>query len=62
MTTGPNPGNQDNTVTATFGDTYVLSPTMVNSFHATFDRRADNRGSAPNLFGPQALGINEFRR
>ena len=30
---------------------------MVNSFHATFNRRADNRGSAPNLFGPQALGI-----
>jgi hypothetical protein len=29
----------------------------VNSFHATFNRRADNRGSAPNLFGPQALGI-----
>ena len=33
---------------------------MVNSFHATFDRRADNRGSAPNLFGPQALGITNF--
>jgi hypothetical protein len=60
LTTGPNPGNRDNTVTATLGDTYILSPTMVNSFHATFDRRADNRGSAPNLFGPQALGITNF--
>ncbi len=60
LTTGPNPGNLDNTVTATVGDTYVVSPTMVNSFHATFDRRADNRGSAPNLFGPQALGITNF--
>jgi hypothetical protein len=58
LTTGPNPGNKDNTVTVTFGDTYTISPTSVNSFHATFDRRADNRGSAPNLFGPQSLGIN----
>ena len=32
----------------------------MNSFHATFNRRADNRGSAPNLFGPQALGIKNF--
>jgi len=60
LTTGPNPGNLDNTVTATYGDTYTVSPTAVNSFHATFDRRADNRGSAPNLFGPQALGIQSF--
>ena len=60
LTTGPNPGNLDNTVTVTFGDTYTISPTSVNSFHATFDRRADNRGSATNLFGPHALGINNF--
>jgi hypothetical protein len=57
LTTGPNPGNKDQTETVTFGDTYLFSPTVVNSFHATFDRRADNRGSAPNLFGPQGLGI-----
>ncbi len=58
LTTGPNPGNRDETNTGTFGDTYTVSPTQVNSFHATFNRRADNRGSAPNLFGPQSLGIN----
>ena len=57
LTTGPNPGNKEQSETATFGDTYLFSPTTVNSFHATFNRRADNRGSAPNLFGPQALGI-----
>lgn len=57
LTTGPNPGNKDETNTVTLGDTYLFTPTAVNSFHATFDRRADNRGSAPNLFGPQALGI-----
>jgi hypothetical protein len=58
LTTGPNPGNKDETNTLTFGDTYTLSATKVNSFHATFDRRADNRGSATNLFGPHALGMN----
>jgi hypothetical protein len=57
LTTGPTPGNKDQTETVTFGDTYLFTPTAVNSFHATFDRRADNRGSAPNLFGPQGLGI-----
>lgn len=60
LTTGPNPGARDETNAVTFGDTYTLSPTQVNSFHATFNRRADNRGSAPNLFGPQALGIKNF--
>jgi len=57
LTTGPNPGNKDETNTLTLGDTYTLSPTKVNSFHVTFDRRADNRGSATNLFGPQTLGM-----
>jgi hypothetical protein len=61
LTTGPNPGNRDRSNTATFGDTYTFSPTKVNSFHATFNRRADNRGSAPNLFGPSDLGINMFQ-
>ena len=44
----------------TLGDTYTLSPTTVNSFHATFDRRRDNRGSAANLFSPTDLGVNMF--
>ena len=57
LTTGPNPGNKDESNTITLGETYVINPTSVNSFHATFDRRADNRGSASNLFGPQSLGI-----
>ena len=60
LTTGPNPGNRDRSHTVTFGDTYTFSPTKVNSFHATFNRRADNRGSASNLFSPNDLGINMF--
>jgi Carboxypeptidase regulatory-like domain/TonB dependent receptor len=57
LTTGPNPGNKDQSNTVTLGETYVMSSTAVNSFHVTFNRRADNRGSANNLFGPQTLGI-----
>jgi hypothetical protein len=57
LTTGPTPGNKEQSMNVTFGDTYTLSPTALNSFHATFNRRADNRGSATNLFGPQSLGL-----
>jgi len=55
-------GNQDRAQTATFGDSYSISPTVLNSFHATFDRRRDNRGAAPNLISPQSLGVNSFER
>ncbi len=51
-------GNQDRTQTVTIGDTYTLSPTAINSFHATFDRRRDDRAST--LFSPQDLGVNMF--
>jgi hypothetical protein len=60
LTTGPNPGNRDRAETMTIGDTYSISSDKVNAFHATFDRRADNRGSAPNLFSPNDLGVNMF--
>jgi hypothetical protein len=53
-------GNQDRAQTATFGDSYSISPTVLNSFHATFDRRRDNRGAAPNLISPQSLGVNSY--
>ncbi len=53
-------GNTDRAQTMTFGDTYTFSPTLLNSFHATFDRRRDNRGAAPNLFSPVSLGVNMF--
>jgi hypothetical protein len=59
LTTGT-PGNQDRSQTMTIGDNYTFSPTAVNSFHATFDRRRDNRSSASNLFSPADLGVNMF--
>ena len=59
LTTGT-PGNQDRSQTMTIGDTYTISANAVNSFHATFDRRRDNRASALNLFSPKDLGVNMF--
>ena len=60
LTTGQ-PGNQDRSQTMTIGDTYTFGGgTKVNSFHATFDRRRDNRASALNLFSPKDLGVNMF--
>jgi len=59
LTTGT-PGNWDRSQTMTIGDTYTVSPTSVNSFHATFDRRRDNRSAASNLFSPKDLGVNMY--
>jgi hypothetical protein len=60
LTTG-SPGNEDRSQTMTIGDTYTFSAGAVNSFHATFDRRRDNRSSASNLFSPRDLGVNFFQ-
>jgi hypothetical protein len=59
LTTG-SPGNRDRSQTMTVGDTFTVSSRQVNSFHATFDRRRDDRSSAPNLFSPADLGVNMF--
>jgi ribosome maturation factor RimP len=53
-------GNWDRSQTMTVGETYTVSATSVNSFHATFDRRRDNRAGAQNLFSPADLGVNMF--
>jgi hypothetical protein len=58
LTTGSS-GNRDRSQTITIGDTYTLSPTAFNAFHATFDRRRDNRSSA-SMFSPKDLGVNMF--
>jgi Carboxypeptidase regulatory-like domain len=59
LTTGT-AGNDQRSQTMTIGDTYTISPTMVNSFHGTFDRRRNNRAAAANLFSPVDLGVNMF--
>ena len=59
LTTGT-AGNDQRSQTMTIGDTYSFGPTAVNSFHATFDRRRNNRAAADNLFSPVDLGVNMF--
>ena len=59
LTTGT-AGNMERSQTMTVGDTYTFTPTLVNSFHATFDRRRDDRGDAPSLFSPKDLGVNMY--
>ena len=53
-------GNNDRSQTATFGHTYTFSGTTLNAFHATFDRRRDNRSGPQNMFGMQDLGVNMY--
>jgi hypothetical protein len=58
LTTLAAPANWDRTQTMTIGDTETLSATQFNAFHATFDRRRDNRAAPSNLFSPGTLGVN----
>jgi hypothetical protein len=37
-------GNYERAQSAVIGDTYTFGPTLLNSFHATFNRIRDNRG------------------
>jgi hypothetical protein len=56
--TTTSPGNQETAQSATIGDTYTISPTLVNSLHVTFTRRTDLRGPNSNFFNAKTLGIN----
>lgn len=51
-------GNLELAQSATIGDTYTFSPTMLNTFHATFTRRRDDRGAASTGINPNTIGVN----
>ncbi len=55
-----NTGNAERAQSITLGDTYSFSGTTLNSAHATFLRRRDNRGPAPTGISPATLGSNVF--
>jgi len=42
--TTTSPGNYERAQSATIGDTYTFTPTLLNSFHVSFNRIRDNRG------------------
>jgi len=49
-------GNVERAQTFVLGDTYILSPTTVNSAHFTFGRRSDDRGPNTSGVNMTALG------
>ena len=52
------PGNAERAQTITLGDIYTFTPTTINSFHAGFSRRRDNRGPNAQDINPTTLGVN----
>ena len=53
-------GGRDNLAqTFTLGDTYLIGPSMVNSFHATANRTGIHRENAP-YYGASDIGVNVY--
>ena len=57
MTT-TSPGNLELAQEATIGDSYTFSPTIVNTFHFSFNRRRDNRGPTDFPINWTDLGVD----
>lgn len=53
-------GNYERVQGLTLGEIYILSPTLVNSFHATGTRRRINRGPAAQGINPATLNLDMF--
>lgn len=52
------PGLTQGVDAITIGDSYSFTPTTLNAFHATFTRRTNYRGPAPDFFNARDLGVN----
>ena len=55
-----NTGVNDRNTSMVLGDSYSISPTMLNSAHLTFTRLAITRGPNPSFISGTALGINMY--
>jgi hypothetical protein len=53
-------GNLEMAQSATIGDNYTFGPGTLNSFHATFNRRRDDRGPTDIPINPTLLGVNMY--
>lgn len=51
------PGILDRAQNFVLGDTYSLSPNLVNSLHLRFSRTRIDRGPSPNLINPADVGV-----
>jgi hypothetical protein len=55
-----NTGLNDRNTSIVLGDTYTISPTILNSAHVTFSRIAITRGPASDFVSGTGLGINMY--
>jgi len=53
-------GNYERVQGLTLGETYVLTPSMVNTFHATGTRRVIDRGPNSSGINPATLGLDMY--
>ena len=53
-------GNNERVQTFTLGDTYIISPKLVNTFHGTYARRRDNRGPTAGGINANSIGVNVY--
>lgn len=53
-------GNYERVQSLTLGETYIISSSTVNMFHATGTRRANTRGPDPVDFNPSTIGIDTY--
>ena len=60
LLTTTSPGNFERAQSATIGDTYTFGPTIVNSFHVSFNRIRDNRGPTDTPINWTDLGSNLY--
>jgi hypothetical protein len=62
LLTSTSPGNLELAQESTIGDSYVFSPTLVNTFHVGFNRRRDNRGPTSFPINWTDLGSSMFSK
>lgn len=53
-------GNAERAQSLVIGETYVINPRVVNSFHATGSRVRNNRGPNADGLAPDAIGVNVY--
>lgn len=60
LLTTTQPGNFERAQSATIGDNYTFSPTLLNAFHFTFNRIRDNRGPTNTPINWTLLGSQMY--
>ncbi|MGO9434127.1 MAG: carboxypeptidase regulatory-like domain-containing protein [Terracidiphilus sp.] len=56
------PGQYQTVQTAVAGETWTISPHLINSFHASGSKRVDNREAASNGINGSTIGIDQYNQ